>query len=158
MFWQLLISGLVIGSVYGLIALGYSLIYKASGLMTFAQGDLLTLGAFLGVTLYSGLNLPFAVSLVLAVLLAFFLGMGVEKFIIRRLLDKKVMAIYIVLATIAVSYIIQNGTMLGFGTKTLYFPAIFPFKTIKIGSISVQTESVVCIIVAVLCMLVLHFH
>ncbi len=157
MFWQLLISGLVIGSVYGLIALGYSLIYKASGLMTFAQGDLLTLGAFLGVTLYSGLNLPFAVSLVLAVLLAFFLGMGVEKFIIRRLLDKKVMAIYIVLATIAVSYIIQNGTMLGFGTKTLYFPAIFPFKTIKIGSISVQTESVVCIIVAVLCMLVLHF-
>ena len=41
MFWQLLISGLVIGSVYGLIALGYSLIYKASGLLTFAQGDLL---------------------------------------------------------------------------------------------------------------------
>ena len=40
MFWQLLISSLVIGSVYGLIALGYSLIYKASGLLTFAQGDL----------------------------------------------------------------------------------------------------------------------
>lgn len=157
MFWQLLISGLVIGSVYGLIALGYSLIYKASGLLTFAQGDLLTLGAFLGVTFYNRLNLPFAVSLILAVLLAFFLGMVVERFIIRRLLDKKVMIIYVVLATIAVSYIIQNGTMIGFGTKTLYFPAIFPFKTIRLGSISVQTESIVCIIVAVLCMLILHF-
>ena len=47
MFVQLLLSGLVIGGIYGLIALGYSLIYKASGLMSFAQGDLLTLGAFL---------------------------------------------------------------------------------------------------------------
>ena len=90
MFWQLLISGLVIGSVYGLIALGYSLIYKASGLMTFAQGDLLTVGAFLGVTFFNGYHLPFVVSLLLSVLIAFFIGLGVEKFIIRRLLNKKV--------------------------------------------------------------------
>ena len=157
MFWQLLISGLVIGSVYGLIALGYSLIYKASGLMTFAQGDLLTVGAFLGVTFFNGYHLPFVVSLLLSVLIAFFIGLGVEKFIIRRLLNKKVMAIYIVLATIAISYIIQNGTMIGFGTKTLYFPAIFPFKTIKLGTISVQTESLGCILVAVCCMILLHF-
>ena len=157
MILQLLISGLVIGSVYGLIALGYSLIYKASGLLTFAQGDLLTLGAFLGVTLYSGLGLPFVVALILAVAIAFILGMAIEKIIIRRLLDKKVMAIYIVLATIAVSYIIQNGTMIGFGTKTLYFPAIFPIKIIKIGSISVQTESIVCIVTALGMMLLLHF-
>ena len=157
MFWQLLISGLVIGSVYGLIALGYSLIYKASGLMTFAQGDLLTVGAFLGVTFFNGYHLPFVVSLLLSVLIAFFIGLGVEKFIIRRLLNKKVMAIYIVLATIAISYIIQNGTMIGFGTKTLYFPAIFPFKTVKLGTISVQTESLVCILVAVCCMILLHF-
>ena len=124
---------------------GYSLIYKASGLMTFAQGDLLTVGAFLGVTFFNGYHLPFVVSLLLSVLIAFFIGLGVEKFIIRRLLNKKVMAIYIVLATIAISYIIQNGTMIGFGTKTLYFPAIFPFKTVKLGTISVQTESLVCI-------------
>ena len=50
MFTTLLIQGLVLGSIYGLIALGYSLIYKASGLMTFVQGDIMTLGAFLGLT------------------------------------------------------------------------------------------------------------
>lgn len=156
MFWQLLISGLVIGSVYGLIALGYSLIYKASGLLTFAQGDLLTLGAFLGVTFYGKLHLPFVVALVLSILLAFLLGIFMERFIIRRLLNRKVMIIYVVLATIALSYIIQNGTMLAFGTKTQYFPAIFGVSTIMLGSISVQTESLVCIVISLACMLILH--
>lgn len=156
MFWQLVISGLVIGSVYGLIALGYSLIYKASGLLTFAQGDLLTLGAFLGVTFFSVLKLPFAVSLILTVGCGFLVGMLIEKVIIRRLLDKKVMIIYVVLSTIALSYIIQNGTMLAFGTKTKYFPTIFSVSRIKIGSISIQTESLVCILVSLGCMLILH--
>ena len=50
MLLQILVSGFVLGCVYGLIALGYSLIYKSSGLMNFVQGDVLTLGAFLGYT------------------------------------------------------------------------------------------------------------
>lgn len=157
MLWQLLISGLVIGSVYGLIALGYSLIYKASGLLTFAQGDLLTLGAFLGVTFYSVLKLPFVISLILTVGCGFAVGMLIEKFIIRRLLDKKVMIIYVVLSTIALSYIIQNGTMLLFGTKTKYFPTIFrTISKVKIGAINIQMESIVCIVVSLSCMLILH--
>lgn len=156
MFWQLLVSSLVIGSVYGLIALGYSLIYKASGLLTFAQGDLLTLGAFLGVTFFSVLKLPFVLSLILTVGCGFLVGMAIEKFIIRRLLDRKVMVIYVVLSTIALSYIIQNGSMLLFGTKTQYFPTIFSIPRIKIGSISIQTESLVCILISLGCMLILH--
>ena len=48
LFVQVMVSGLVLGCIYGLIALGYSLIYKASGMMNFSQGDVLTLGAFLG--------------------------------------------------------------------------------------------------------------
>lgn len=156
MIGTLIISGLVIGSLYGLIALGYSLIYKASGLLTFAQGDLLTLGAFIGVTFYTVLKLPFFLSLVLTVVIGFLVGMLIERFIIRRLLEKNVMIIYVVLATIAVSYIIQNGMMVGFGTKTLYFPSIFPWKVVRLGSISVQTESIVCILASLACMFILH--
>lgn len=156
MFWQLLISSLVIGSVYGLIALGYSLIYKASGLLTFVQGDLLTLGAFLGVTFFAVLKLPFFLSLILTVGCGFLVGMAIEKFVIRRLLDRKVMIIYVVLSTIALSYIIQNGSMLVFGTKTKYFPTIFSIPCIKLGDISIQMESLVCILVSLCCMLILH--
>ena len=122
LFMQLLFSGLAIGSVYALIGLGYSLIYKASGLMTFVQGDLLTLGAFLGLTFYRILELPFVVSVLLTCVVSFALGFLLERAVIRRLLKKNVMLIYIVLATIAVSYIVQNGCQLIWGSMAQFFP------------------------------------
>ena len=148
MYLTLLISGLVIGSIYGLIALGYSMIYKSSGLLSFVQGDIMTLGAFLGLTFYSYLGLPFVVSLLLTVLCA----------VIRPLLNKNVMAVYIVLATIAISYIVQNGSMVAWGSITLNFPSIFGVSTIRIGNINVQPEAIMCIAVGFVCMLLLHFY
>lgn len=158
MFFTLLISGLVIGSIYGLIALGYSMIYKSSGLLSFMQGDIMTLGAFLGITFYSYLQLPFAMSLLLVVILSVALGFLLEKGVIRPLLNKNVMAIYIVLATIAVSYIVQNGSMLVWGTITLNFPSIFGISTIKVGNINIQPEAIMCIAVGFLCMLLLQLY
>lgn len=156
MFIQLLFSSLVIGGIYGLIALGYSLIYKASGLMSFAQGDLLTLGAFLGLTFYKILELPFVVSLLLTIVICFLLGMVIERTVIRVLLGRNVMPIYIVLATIAVSYIIQNGAMLTWGSNTQYFPAIFRnFSAVTVLGRKVQAEYIFCIAVACLSMIVL---
>lgn len=158
MFFTLLISGLVIGSIYGLIALGYSMIYKSSGLLSFMQGDIMTLGAFLGITFYSYLRLPFAASLLLVVILSVALGFLLEKGVIRPLLNKNVMAIYIVLATIAVSYIVQNGSMLVWGTITLNFPSIFGISTIKVGNINIQPEAIMCIAVGFLCMFLLQLY
>ena len=125
MLTQVIISGLVIGCTYGLIALGYSLIYKASGLMSFAQGDILTLGAFLGYTFFGVLKLPFVVSLMLVMIIMFFFGILMEKGVIRVLLNKNVQPIYIVLATIAISYIIQNLAMVLWGTDTKAYPQVF---------------------------------
>ena len=58
MIVNLIIGSLMIGSVYGMLALGYSLIYSASGLMTFTQGQLLMLGAFLGLQFYKNMGMP----------------------------------------------------------------------------------------------------
>ena len=69
----------MLGSIYGLIALGYSMIFKSSGLLSFVQGDILTLGAFLGLTFYSYLKLPFVLSLFLTVICAMALGFALEK-------------------------------------------------------------------------------
>ena len=158
MYLTLLISGLVIGSIYGLIALGYSMIYKSSGLLSFVQGDIMTLGAFLGLTFYSYLGLPFVVSLLLTVLCAVAFGFALEKGVIRPLLNKNVMAVYIVLATIAISYIVPNGSMVAWGSITLNFPSIFGVSTIRIGNINVQPEAIMCIAVGFVCMLLLHFY
>lgn len=157
MIMELLIPGLVLGSVYGLIALGYSLIYKASGLMSFVQGDVMTLGAYLGLTFFGTLKLPFAVSLMMTIAVAFLLGILLEKGVIRKLLDKNVMAIYVVLATIAISYIIQNGVQIAWGTIALPFPSVFNVLSVKVLGTAVQPEALLCVIVSLVLMLILHF-
>lgn len=156
LFMQLLFSGLAIGSVYALIGLGYSLIYKASGLMTFVQGDLLTLGAFLGLTFYRILELPFVVSVLLTCVVSFALGFLLERAVIRRLLKKNVMPIYIVLATIAVSYIVQNGCQLIWGSMAQFFPSIWGISGVKIFGANITMESISALVTGLLTMYLLH--
>ncbi|QNM06686.1 branched-chain amino acid ABC transporter permease [Qiania dongpingensis] len=156
MLTQLIISGLVLGSIYSLIAMGYSLIYKASGLMTFVQGDILTIGAFVGLTFYRFLKLPYIVSVLLTMVIAFGIGFLLEKGVIRKLLNKNVMAIYIILATIAISYIFQNGAQAIWSSKIEYFPSIFPVDSVTIFGAGVQPEALLCLGAAAVCMVILH--
>ena len=156
MILQLIIGSLMIGSVYGLLALGYSLIYKASGQMTFVQGDLLMLGAFVGLTFYSTLGMPFLVAMMLTIVVMFLLGMLIEKFVIRILLKKGAAGIYIVLATIALSIIFQNIAMLVWGSRIFQFPPIFGTNMISMGGVNIVPESLLALIVAIICMVVLH--
>lgn len=157
MFTTLLIQGLVLGSIYGLIALGYSLIYKASGLMTFVQGDIMTLGAFLGLTFYGTLQLPYWLALVLTIAIAFAFGMLLEKGVIRRLLGKNVLAIYVVLATIAIANILQSAIQLQWGGNTLSFPSVFNVMSVEVLGVNVQPERLLSMGIALVIMLVLHF-
>lgn len=153
MFVQVLIASLVIGSIYGLIALGYSLIYKASAVMTFAQGDMLTLGAFLGYTFYGLLGIPF---LILVMVIMFSFGFLLEKGVINHIIKKNVLQIYTIFATIAVSYLIQNGALIVWGGDTKYFPSLFQIKSIKVFGIKIQTEAFLCITISLIGMLILH--
>ncbi len=156
MFLTLFISGLVIGCIYGLVALGYSLIYKASGLMSFTQGDLMTIGAYLGITFYSYMKLPFAVSFILIAIIMFGFGMLLEAGVIRRLRSKGVPAIYVVLATIAVSYIIQSACQKLWGTVNLNFPSIFKTETVTLFGRQFQTESLFTVAASFVIMIALQ--
>ncbi len=156
MFEILLVNGLIIGGIYGLIALGYSLIYRASGLMSFVQGDIITVGAYLGLTFYKVLGLPIWVSLLLTFGCAFALGILLEKGIIRVLLNKNVIPIYIVLATIAISFIIQNTAQAFYGSVTQGFPQVFEKGTLKIFGVTAQTEAWACLLVSSVLMYALH--
>jgi branched-chain amino acid transport system permease protein len=155
-FAVLLVNGLIIGAIYGLIALGYSLIYRASGLMSFVQGDMITLGAYLGITFYKVLGLPIYVSLLLTFISAFAFGVLLEKGVIRILLNKNVIPIYIVLATIAISYIIQNAAQAFYGSSTLQFPQVFEKGTMKIFGVTAQTEAWACLLISLILMYSLH--
>lgn len=157
MFIQILIGAIMIGSVYGLLALGYSLIYSASGLMTFVQGELLMLGAFLGLTFYKYLHMPFLVSLLFTIIIMFCVGILIERFIIRRLVKAGANIIFIVLATIALSIILQNVAMVIWGSNVFQFPPIFKVSQITIGNIRIVPESLMAIIIGLVVMVFLHF-
>ncbi len=157
MFFQVLVGALVIGSVYGLIALGYSLIYSASGQMTFMQGELLMLGAFLGLTFYRYARLPFVVSLMLTMVLMYLVGLLVERLVIRKLVQAGANIIFIVLATIAMSIILQNFAMLVWGSNVFQFPSIFAVNRIRIGAFMVPPEAIMAIVIGIVVMLLFHF-
>jgi len=156
-FFQVLVGALVIGSVYGLIALGYSLIYSASGLMTFMQGELLMLGAFLGLTFYRYAGLPFGVALLLTMVIMYLVGLLIETLVIRKLLRAGANTIFIVLATIALSIILQNFAMLLWGSNVFQFPPIFSVSRLRVGAFMVPPEALMAIGIGIAAMLLFHF-
>ncbi len=158
MFVSVLVGGLVLGCTYGMIGLGYSMIYQASGYMNFTQPDLLMFGAFLGLTFFDFWGLPFILSLVLSMALMFLLGMLMERGIIRVLVKKKAQKIYIVLATIALSIILQNTAMITWDSRQHAFPPIFgTSEPVEIIGATVPPESLLAIGVSLAAMLLLHF-
>jgi len=156
MLAQLIIGALMIGSVYGLVGLGYGLIYKASGLMTLAQGDMLMIGAFLGLTFYKYLNMPFVVALLLTMIIMFFLGMFIERILVTRLLAKGAQMVYVILCTISISMVLQNTAMLSWGSNVLQFPSIFNKNTVLVFGMKVVPENLLALGVGLVCMIALH--
>lgn len=88
MIVRLIIGALMIGAVYSVVGIGYSVIYRASGLMSLCQGDMLMFGAFLGLFFNKSLGLPFPIALLFTTVLMFLLGMGIQKFLVIPLLKK----------------------------------------------------------------------
>lgn len=156
MFLTVLMSGLVLGGIYGLIALGYAMIYKSSGLMSFAQGDLMTLGGFIGFTAYSILGLPFPVAFLLTALTMLLIGFLLERFVIRKMVNLGINPFYVVLATIAISFIIQNLCQKLWGTHQIAFPAIFSANQIHLLGRTFKPESFLCLAISVTAMVLLQ--
>lgn len=156
MFINLLTGAIVIGGIYGLIGLGFSLIYSASGLMSFTQGELLMIGAFFGLTFFSGMGLPYAVAMGMVILLMFVMGLFLEKAAIRPVLNKGGKSVDIVLLTIGISTILQNAAIIFFSADVQMFPSIFKSKGLEIHGFTVSPESLLGIGVALVCMIGLH--
>jgi branched-chain amino acid transport system permease protein len=157
MIVQLMIGALMIGSVYGLVGLGYGMIYKASGLMTLAQGDMLMIGAFLGLTFYKYLHLPFVLSLIFTMIIMFSLGLFIERVLVTTLLERGAQTVYIILCTISIAMLLQNIAMFAWGTNVKQFPPLFKKATVDILGYSVVPENLLALGVGIFCMLALHF-
>jgi branched-chain amino acid transport system permease protein len=148
-FLQLLISGVSLGCIYALIALGFVLIYKATETVNFAQGDLMMLGAFAGLALMELAQLPFIVAAVLAIAAMAAFGVLLERVVIRPILGQPQFTV--VMLTIGIGYMARGlmSMLPSYGTDTHALPAPYKGQVWNAGALVLSVEQVVVVVVTV---------
>src|SRR5512134_442891 len=159
-FVQQLVSGIALGCVYGLIALGFVLIYKATETVNFAQGDLMMLGGFFALTAGVIWGWPYWATILFAVVAMALVGMLIERIVLRPVLGQP--AFTVVMITIGVGYVLRGVvTMIpGWGTDTYTLPTPFSEGVFKIGEVifAVQQVAVIGMTAALCAVLYLFFR
>ena len=130
-FLQIIITGIATGGVYGLIALGFVLIFKATGILNLATGAFMTLGAYICLTVLSQLGAPFWLAFLCTLGFAILLGVVLEKIILRPLIGEPIISV--VMVTIGLSSILQGLTHLIWSPDFRSFPEIFPPEPLDLG-------------------------
>ena len=154
LFLQLVISGIAQGCIYGLIALGFVLIYKATETVSFAQGELMMLGAFGGLVGMTMLGFPYWLAIVSAIAAMALFGVVLERAVIRPILGQP--AFSIVMLTIGIGYVARGViTMVpGIGTDTQALPVPYKDEIWNVAGLVLNVEHMVVIgATAVLCVL-----
>jgi branched-chain amino acid transport system permease protein len=136
---QLLVSGLLAGGIYALIALGVVIIYKSSQVFNFAQGDFVMMGAFAvwGLLVWSGL--PFWISLITGVGIIVVVGLLVERLLLRPLIGQPLIAA--MMMTIGLSYILKGIVALVWGNVVVAFPQILPSGVLHLGNVALSYQA-----------------
>ena len=151
-FLSYLIGGLGLGSVYAIIALGYSMVYGIAKMLNFAHGDVIMVGAFVAYFALSSFGLPTIVALILSVVACTVLGIVVEKLAYKPL--RGASSLSVLITAIGVSYFLQNAAMLMWGTDTKIFPTIME-GTLTIGELSIPYLTLLTILSCIVIMVVL---
>ncbi|GAA4002797.1 branched-chain amino acid ABC transporter permease [Comamonas faecalis] len=148
-FIQLVISGIAQGCIYGLIALGFVLIYKATETVSFAQGELMMLGAFSGLVLM-GLGFSFWLAALASLVAMTLFGVLLERLVIRPILGQPQFSI--VMLTIGIGYVLRGlVTMIpGLGTETHALPVPYKDVTYQLGALVLSAEQLMVIASTVL--------
>lgn len=152
---QQLVNGLILGSVYALLALGYTMVYGIIKLINFAHGDLYMMGAFIGYYLISIFKINFFLALILTMALTAALGVIIEFLAYRPL--RKSTRIAALITAIGVSFFLQYGMVRLVGANTRAFPQALKVVTYKLGPISVSNVQLTILGVSVVLMLLLTF-
>ena len=152
-FITYLINGISLGSIYALIALGYTMVYGIAKMLNFAHGDVIMIGCYVVFTCMSGMGLNPFVSVALAVIVCTVLGMVIEKVAYKPL--RKATPLAVLITAIGVSYLLQNIALLVFGADTKSFTSVVPIPNISIGDITVTGVTLVAVAACIIIMAVL---
>ena len=152
-FLQLVVTGFALGMIYALIAIGFVIILKCSEVFNIAQGHFVLIGGYLGYTFLVPLGLPIWAALGMAIATAIIMGLAIERLTLRPLLGEPVLAV--VMVTIALATVLGGLATLLWGAEYKAYHGLLPTITLKIGTISIPSESLIGLIVSVICVVLL---
>lgn len=152
-FLSYLINGISLGSVYAIIALGYTMVYGIAKMLNFAHGDVIMIGSYVVFSAVSVMGMPSGVGILVAVVVCTALGVVIEKIAYKPLRGTSPLAVLI--TAIGVSYFLQNAALLIFGANTKSFTSVVKIPPLKLagGALTVSGETMVtiaaCIIIVI---------
>ncbi|MCR4907618.1 MAG: branched-chain amino acid ABC transporter permease [Lachnospiraceae bacterium] len=152
-FFSYLINGLGLGSVYAIIALGYTMVYGIAKMLNFAHGDVIMVGAYVVFFALSSFNLPLIPGVLLSVAVCTVLGITIERLAYKPL--RQASSLSVLITAIGVSYFLQNAAQLLWSSSTKVFPAVFPSGSLELGSLSISYLTLITIATCVLVMVCL---
>ena len=154
-FFSYLINGVSLGSIYAIIALGYTMVYGIAKMLNFAHGDVIMVGSYMAFLAMGSLGLPPVLAVLLAVVVCTILGITIEKIAYKPL--RKAPSLAVLITAIGVSYFLQNSALLAFSANTKMFTSVVKIPPIVLGdgSINISGETQVTIVACIIIMVVL---
>lgn len=154
-FLSYLINGMGLGSVYAIVALGYTMVYGIAKMLNFAHGDVIMIGAYTAFYCLTMFKLPTILSIIISVLVCTILGILIERLAYKPL--RKASSLSVLITAIGVSYFLQNLAQLMFGTNPKVFPELMKNSTFALfgGQLTLSYKTLLTIIVCILIMIFL---
>ncbi len=154
-FITYLLNGISLGSVYSMIALGYTMVYGIAKMLNFAHGDVIMIGGYIIFTIMSTLGLNPILAILIAIILCTLLGITIERIAYKPLRGAPSLAVLI--TAIGVSYLLQNLSLILFGAESKSFTSVIPIKAKSFagGRLTISGETLVTIPLCILIMTVL---
>ena len=152
-FIQTLISGLSLGSIYALIALGYTMVYGIAKMLNFAHGDAIMIGAYTGTIAVLTAGMPPVAAVFLCVVVCTLLGVLIERFAYKPL--RKASPLSVLITAIGVSYLLQNVALIAFGSQQKAFPSLITLPAVTVGGITIDGITILTLAVTAVIMIAL---
>jgi len=149
---QIIVSGLAVGGVYGLIALGFVLIYKATSILNLATGEFMMLGAFVCLSVMTQTSAPFFVALIVTIVFAALLGVVLERIVLRPLIGEPIISV--IMVTIGLASIVRGLSHMIWSPEYRAFPPIFTPPPLDLGFAIVPSGLLWGFVSAVLCTII----
>jgi branched-chain amino acid transport system permease protein len=147
---QLLVNGVIVGMLYGVVAMSFVLIYKSTQVVNFAQGEFVVLGAWVCLAIVLQMGLPFWAAFLFALVFMTLFGILVQVALLRPLVGEPVISV--VMATIGLSIFMRAGMNWIFGNNAVRFPEVFDRGIVSIGGLNVQTAYLMSLVLSLLVM------